>query len=120
MKSVRVILMGMKKFFDILEEKTQEKTTVETFLSFGEGTIYKKHPCTAKGYREKKVRKGTRGMPRLSEAKKDVISCDKHRGSANETRSGDFRMGKPDMLKTCRIKRERAELKHLSRRRKRK
>ena len=39
----------------------------------------------AKGYGEKKVIKGTRGMPRLSEAKKDVISCDKHRGSANET-----------------------------------
>ncbi len=27
----------------------------------------------------KKVNKGTRGMPRLSEAKKDVISCDKLR-----------------------------------------
>ena len=33
----------------------------------------------------KKVNKGTRGMPRLSEAMKDVISCDKPRGSANAT-----------------------------------
>ena len=33
----------------------------------------------------KKVNKGTRGMPRLSEAKKDVISCDKLRGLANAT-----------------------------------
>ena len=43
----------------------------------------------------KKVRKGVRGMPRLSEAKKDVISCDKLRGGANNCRSVDFRMGQP-------------------------
>ena len=30
-----------------------------------------------------KVDKGVWGMPRLSEAKKDVISCDKLRGSAH-------------------------------------
>jgi hypothetical protein len=39
----------MKKFFDILEEKTQEKTTVETFLSFGEGTYTKSIPVQQKG-----------------------------------------------------------------------
>ena len=32
----------------------------------------------------KKVSKGVRGMPRLLEAKKDVVSCDKPRGFANE------------------------------------
>ena len=31
----------------------------------------------------KEVKKGVWGMPRLSEAKKDVISCDTLRGSAN-------------------------------------
>ena len=31
----------------------------------------------------KKVTKGVRWMPWLSEAKKDVISCDKLRGGAN-------------------------------------
>jgi hypothetical protein len=31
----------------------------------------------------KEVIKGVWGMPRLSEAKKDVISCDKLRGTAN-------------------------------------
>ena len=31
----------------------------------------------------KEVNKGVWGMPRLSEAKKDVISCDKLRGTAN-------------------------------------
>ena len=31
----------------------------------------------------KEVSKGVWGMPRLSEAKKDVISCEKLRGSAN-------------------------------------
>ena len=34
-------------------------------------------------------------MPRLSEAKKDVLSCDKLRGAAQELRSADFRMGEP-------------------------
>ena len=33
----------------------------------------------------KEVTKGVWGMPRLSEAKKDVISCEKLRGSANRT-----------------------------------
>ena len=39
--------------------------------------------------------KGAWWMPRLSEAKKDVISCDKLRGSANNYRSVDIRMGQP-------------------------
>ena len=34
-------------------------------------------------------------MPRLSEAKKDVISCEKLRGLANTRRSVDIRMGEP-------------------------
>ena len=42
-------------------------------------------------------------MPWLSEAMKDVISCDKLRGGANIPRSVNFRMGQPDMLKTYRI-----------------
>jgi hypothetical protein len=39
-------------------------------------------------------------MPWLLEAMKDVISCDKLRGGANNLRSEDFRMGKPGTLKT--------------------
>ena len=39
--------------------------------------------------------KGARGMPWHQEPKKDVISCEKPRGAANELRSGDIRMGKP-------------------------
>ena len=39
-------------------------------------------------------------MPWLSEAMKDVISCDKLRGGANNLWSGDFRMGQPDWLKS--------------------
>ncbi len=34
-------------------------------------------------------------MPRLSEAKKDVISCEKLWGGANDRRSADVRMGQP-------------------------
>ena len=33
--------------------------------------------------KHKKLRKGVWRMPRLSEAKKDVISCEKLRGSAH-------------------------------------
>ena len=54
---------------------------------------------------------------------KDVISCDKLRGAANELRSGDFRMGKPTerypILNKIGIGGEPPELKHLSRARKR-
>ena len=32
---------------------------------------------------EKEVNKSVRGMPRLPEARKDVISCEKLRGGAN-------------------------------------
>lgn len=32
----------------------------------------------------KKVEKGVRGMPGLLEAKKDVVSCEKLRGTARE------------------------------------
>ena len=40
-------------------------------------------------------------MPRLSQAKKDVISCDKPRVGANNLRCADFRMGQPGILKIC-------------------
>jgi len=38
-------------------------------------------------------------MPRLSEAMKDVTSCDKLRGSAHTNWSAGFRMGQPNTLK---------------------
>ena len=51
----------------------------------------------AKKYQaKKKVNKGTWGMPRLSKAMKDVISCEKLGGGANNLRSRDLRMGQPD------------------------
>ena len=42
-----------------------------------------------------KATKGVRWMPWHMEAMKDVISCDKPRGGANNLRSEDFRMGQP-------------------------
>ena len=39
---------------------------------------------TEKEYEIKEVGKGNRRMPWLSKAKKDVISCDKLRGGAND------------------------------------
>ena len=47
----------------------------------------------------KKVGKGTWRMPWLSEAMKDVISCDKSWGDANNLWSRNFRMGQPSILK---------------------
>ena len=47
----------------------------------------------------RKVKKGAWRMPWLSEAMKDVISCDKLRGGANILSSRDFRMGQANILK---------------------
>ena len=47
------------------------------------------------GQRREKVNKGVRRMPWLFEAKKDVISCEKLRGCANNSWSADVRMGQP-------------------------
>ena len=72
---------------------------------------------------EGQANKSARGMPWHQEPMKDVISCDKLRGAANELRSGDFRMGKPTarypVLNQIGTGREPPELKHLSRARKR-
>jgi hypothetical protein len=70
-------LKERQQFFDILKENT---------------LILSKKILTKK---VKKVRKGAWRMPWLSEAMKDVISCDKLRGGANMNLSEDFRMGKP-------------------------
>ena len=61
-------------------------------------------------------------MPWLSEAKKDVISCEKLRRVAHALRPADIRMGQPRWLRATYTQSvgERGELKHLSNRRKRK
>ena len=72
---------------------------------------------------EGQAKKSARGMPWHQEPMKDVISCDKLRGAANEHWSGDFRMGKPTerypALNQIGAGGEPPELKHLSRARKR-
>ena len=50
---------------------------------------------TIYSYLKGQAKKSARGMPWHQEPMKDVTSCDKLRGAANEHRSGDFRMGKP-------------------------
>ena len=52
----------------------------------------------------KKVRKGVWRMPRLTEAMKDVISCDKLRVGAHSLRSEDLRMRKLTWETQCIIK----------------
>jgi hypothetical protein len=63
-------------------------------------------------------------MPRYRVARKDVISCDKPRGGANNRRSADIRMGQPGPGNAGSFRRkagsEPREVKHLSTLRKRK
>ena len=75
------IVLGLM-FFDILKENKVEKIQQLVLL-----------------INELKVNKGAWWMPRLSEAMKDVISCDKLRVGANDLWSEDFRMGQPNILK---------------------
>jgi len=62
-------------------------------------------------------------MPSQYEPKKDVVSCEKPRGAANERRTLDIRMGKPVLLEavhSVQAERQAGELKHLSNPRRRK
>ena len=77
------------KIFDILKETQKNEQKDKTHI-MSTHTTWSSKKKTAK-----KVTKGVWGMPWLSEAKKDVISCDKLRGGANNLRSVDFRMGEP-------------------------
>ncbi len=73
-------------------------------------------------YTNLKAIKGAWRMPWLSEAMKDVTSCEKLRVGANNLLSGDVRMGQPSRLKTCYLDlsgSQPSELKHLSSWRKR-
>ena len=69
------------------------ETTVFVYILYFIFNIYRR------SVRAKKVGKGAWWMPRLLQAKKDVISCDKPREGANDHWSADFRMGQPGRLK---------------------
>jgi hypothetical protein len=62
-KSTTIFHNRKKKFIDMLSKETTE--------------------VEVSGKRLKKKEKGVWRMPRLSEARKDVISCEKLRGPAN-------------------------------------
>ncbi len=55
--------------------------------------------CDHKLRGNKKVNKGVRRMPRLSEAKKDVISCEKLWGGAITVNPQISELGQPTWLK---------------------
>ena len=57
-------------------KKEEQEHEAKTISTQNDGT-------SAMESSRKKVRKGAWGMPRLSEAKKDVISCEKLRRGAN-------------------------------------
>ena len=65
----------------IIEDADQESNVTKTFTIETRDT--------------RKSNKSVRGMPWLSEAKKDVTSCEKPRGGANGRRSAGVRMGEP-------------------------
>ena len=60
----------------VSDSRFGEKSSL-TDLRMRKGVLFSKENGTTK-----KVSKGVRGMPRLLEAKKDVLSCEKLRGSA--------------------------------------
>ena len=78
MVSSENLAVRLKRFYDIMEKIKQEE--------------YKSNISIA----QVEVNKGVRGMPWLSEAKKDVTSCEKLWGGANDLRSADIRMGQPN------------------------
>ena len=72
------------------------------------------------GKREMEANKGAWGMPWLLEATKDVVSCEKVRGGANDRLIRTCPNGETCQIEDLSNSRKPAELKHLSRRRKRK
>ena len=75
---------------------------------------------------EVQAKKSIKGMPWHQEPTKDVTSCDKPRGAANKRNIRGFPNGETPMMKNhgtyteyIGMRGEPAELKHLSRRRKR-
>lgn len=66
------------------------------------------------------MNKGVRGMPRLPEAKKDVPSCEKPRGSARGLDPWMSEWGNPIREDYSDKEGKPAELKHLSKQRRRK
>ena len=75
--------------FDLRGETAKQNGVFDLGLPWAETK------CADADFDEDQANKSARGMPWHQEPMKDVISCDKLRGAANELRSGDFRMGKP-------------------------
>ena len=67
-----------EKFIDILEKSRRRVKRSEHI-----GSIVIEKQCVSIVLEIEEVNKSVWGMPRLSEAKKDVISCEKLRGVAN-------------------------------------
>ena len=67
------------KVFDILGKEIREKQQ----LGGGPGGRRRNSELIKRAKKYNKQNKGAWGMPRLSEAMKDAISCDKLRGSAH-------------------------------------
>ena len=113
------------------EQKRRKQDAEPRKMSRGEATSESKRELRAEkltSQRHKKclskqnqATKGIRWMPWRHEPTKDAISCEKPRGTANEYRSADVRMGKPGSRHGLSpfVGREPGELKHLSSRRRR-
>jgi len=69
---------GSEKFIDKAGEKRRRK---QKDITNARGTAV---PISDDWYEEQEAYKGVRGMPRLSETTKDVVSCEKLRGGAND------------------------------------
>ena len=79
-----LFVLTRKTFIDILKIDTKIKT-YQSFFIIHKNMVVRANRVITK-LKEKsydRLIKGVWGMPRLSEAKKDVISCEKLRGSAH-------------------------------------
>jgi hypothetical protein len=72
-----LLQQGVETFFDVrlTREKNKERKVINRWLVTRARSVF--------GWSTREVSKGTRGMPRLSEAMKDAISCEKLRGLAH-------------------------------------
>ena len=75
-----------RKFYDILYSKTtkQRQDAKKSARSASALSLRNESSAGRNIFYEKEVKKGARRMPRLLQAKKDVISCEKPRVGAND------------------------------------
>ena len=82
-----------------IKEKSNVKNKIYKRELYRIYTIFRYDKEETSEKRKRKAKKSEWRMPRLKEAKKDVISCEKSGVGANNLRSRNIRMGQPGTVK---------------------